>query len=551
MTFRHRKAISLPAICCLTLLLTASGARALPMTLQQTWLGETVSDQFGYAIASVGDFNGDGHEDFLVGANVNDHLVLSGGRVYLYLGGPSYPPAFALAFAGNVGRGYVGGALAGGADLNGDGYDDFAVGAPGWGTDDAHPGRVYVFYGGPTPDATPDLILDGTVPAGDFGVALTVVRDWNGDGFADLVVGAPRAGGGTVSVYLGGASGLPAVPAVVLHARAGDNRFGKALAWLPDRNGDGRDELLVGVPRSFQAAVWAGAVLLFDGAAVPDTVADLVLLGQNAGDEFGSSLAAGSDIDGDGLADILVGAPLANPAFVVDAGQTLLFGTSGGLNAVPDLVWSGTQIREHFGHALATGFDWDGDGQPDLAIGVPDRTSGGLTYAGEVEIHLGGVGLNTLPDALLSGGTAGKHWGTAVTPAGDLQGSLGSTLGVGGYNSVDAGQVRLYGRNEVTISAVPQPMTTSARLLPPWPNPANPATAVALVINDPGHWRLNVYDLAGRRVATLHDGELTAGQHTWRWQGRDQRGQQVASGNYLVRATSRGQQLVRGLTVVR
>ncbi len=389
------------------------------------------------------------------------------------------------------------------------------------------------------------------MPAGEFGQALVLLRDWNGDGFADLAVGAPRAGDGTVSIYLGSAAGLATSPSVVLHARVGDNRYGKALASLPDRNGDGRDELLVGVPRSFEAAVWGGAVLLFDGAAVPDTVPDLVLLGQNAGDEFGSSLSAGSDLDGDGTPDILVGAPLANPAFLVDAGRAYLFGSSGGLDAVPDLTWSGTHTREHLGRAVASGFDWDGDGQDDLALGVPDRASGGFTYAGEVEIHLGGAAINTLADAIISGGASGRHLGTSLAPGGDLQGSQGSTLGVGGYNSVDAGQVRFYGRDEATVTPVPLPILSGARLSPPWPNPANPATAVALTLDHEGYWRLSVHDVRGRLVAVLHAGDLSAGHHAWTWRGRDRQGHEVSSGTYLVRATSGRALLTQSLTLVR
>ncbi len=544
----RRLTILLPIIC---FLLLPAGAPAAPMSLQQSWSGEVVADQFGIAIAAVGDVNGDYFEDFLVGANVNDQLAQSGGRIYLYLGGVTYPTTPDLTFAGDVVRGYVGGAVAGGLDLNGDQYDDFVVGAPGLGPDDQAPGRAFVFYGGPTPDAVPDAILDGVVPAGQFGQAVALVPDWNGDGYADLAVGAPRAGNGTVSIFLGGPAGVSLSPDVVIHARPGDSRFGKSLASLADHNDDQRGELLVGVPRSFEAATWAGAVLLFEGAAIPDTTADLVLLGENAGDEFGTSLSADGDVDGDGLPDILVGAPFANPGLLVDAGRAYLFGTSGGLDAAPDLILAGSQTEERFGYDVTLGFDWDGDGQPDLAVGAPDRMSGGLALAGEVEIHFGGAVLDTVPDAFIAGDAAGLHLGTSVSAGGDLQGSGGTTLCTGGYNAVNAGEVWVHGRDEGHVVAVPLPQLSSARLAAPWPNPANPATSVALELQRGGHWRISVHDLRGNLVAVLHDGDLGAGQSVWQWRGNTRQGVPAASGKYLVRAVGEGGQLVQGLALIR
>ena len=127
---------------------------------------------FGFAAGAIGDVNRDGRADFILGANANDLRATAGGRVFVYLGGNVYPPSAALAFAGTVANGQVGGAVSGGADLNGDGYDDWIVGAPGTGLAGTDRGRAYVFLGAAIPDSIPDLVLQGTVAGGAFSLRM-------------------------------------------------------------------------------------------------------------------------------------------------------------------------------------------------------------------------------------------------------------------------------------------------------------------------------------------------------------------------------------------
>jgi hypothetical protein len=532
------------------LFLLAGPLQAEPFTLQQTWTGEVIGDQFSFAAAPVGDIDGDGFGDLAVGANVNDDLIQSGGKVYVYRGGAEYPTTPSLQYAGDLHRGYVGGAVAGGADLNGDGFDDWAVGAPGLGTDGLQPGQVYVFFGGQVPDAVPDLVLAGTVAGGQFGGAVCLIPDWDGDGYGDLAVGNPRAGDGEVAIYRGGIGGPGVTPDVVIHARADDLRFGKSLTFLPDRDGDGRDELLVGVPRSSEAVTWAGAVLLFAGSANLDTIPDLVFLGENAGDEFGYHLSAAGDADGDGVKDILVGAPFANAGGVTDAGRSYLFSGGANLDTVADLILSGVGFEERFGTSVSLGFDWNGDGWGDIAAGAPDRNTGGQ-YSGGVDIFFGGALLDTLPDVVVAGSEPDLHLGTTVVNGGDLLGSGTTTLCLGGYNAVNEGEIRLYGREPDPISSAPLDTPSAFRLLSPWPNPANPRVQFALDLQVAGHYRVRILDLAGRSVADLHDGSLLGGRTTWTWDGTDSRGLAVASGVYLVRAESGSEVESRRFSLVR
>ncbi|MFO7653485.1 MAG: FG-GAP-like repeat-containing protein [Candidatus Krumholzibacteriia bacterium] len=549
---RIAAAVQRPATLTAVLLALAAGspdlASAADFTLQRTYLGEAPLDQFGIAVAGAGDVDGDGRADFLVGANVNDELILSGGKAYLFLGGPEYPTAAALTFAGDVERGYFGQILTGGGDLNGDGLDDWAVGEPGPGPDGTHPGRVRVFLGGDPPSDVPVLTLTGEVPGGQFGAALALVPDLDGDGHADLVVGCPRAGDGRVFIYRGGPLPLDPTPARVLNARPGDQRFGARLAWLPDRDGDGKDDLLVGVPRNSDGGAWSGAVLLYAGTADLDTVPDLVLQGEAAGDEFGGALAAGHDVDGDGQPDLLVGAPFANAGVVVDAGKTYLYRGGTALDDVADLVLTGAQNEERFGTAVALGFDWNGDAIGDIAVGAPGFDDEMVLDSGRVAVFGGGT-LDTVPIAVVPGPRESAHLGTSLAAAGDVVAGSRGVLLAGGYNGTDTGRVLLFGAAPDLTPAPPRPAT--ARLSAPWPNPANPRVSASLHLQRAGRWQVAVHDLRGRRVATLLNGHLPSGEHRIVWDGASDRGAPQPSGIYLLRAEGGGTPLSARVTLVR
>jgi len=531
-------------------LAAAAPVVSAPLSLQRTYFGEAPLDQFGYALHAAGDLNSDGFADFLVGANTNDSGAPGGGEVYLFRGGDEFPSSAALTCAGQVASESFGGAVCGGGDLDGDGFADWVVGAPGAGTSGSDPGRVYVFRGGASPDGAPELVVEGSVATGQFGAAVLVGPDLDGDGYGDLVVGAPRAGNGEVRIYRGGPLPLDATPDRIVHARAGDSRFGRSLAWLPDLDGDGCDELLVGVPHASQSAAWAGAVLLLRGTAMLDTIPDLVLVGQAAGDEFGTSLEAGVDLDGDGAADILAGAPAANVGAAVDAGRAYLYRGGTMLDAIADHTFDGAAADNRFGTSIASGFDWDGDGAPDLAIGAPDADANG-TDSGACTIFRGGAALDGTADATVTGPAAAAHLGESVASLGDIRRNGRGALLVGGYSTTDAGRALLIASSDMPVDAVVIPPASGARLLPAWPNPCNPSMQSALRIPESGSWTVDVLDVRGRRVARLLSAWLTAGNHALHWDGRDARGAAVSSGVYCILARSAKGTCTTHVTLVR
>ncbi len=179
-------------------------------------------------------------------------------------------------------------------DVNGDGLADVAVGAPGGG---AVAAAVSIYLGTPNwAGAVPATVL--TSPAGviQFGESVASAGDVNGDGIADLVVGASTG----AFLYLGSASGLQTAPAATLSAQSGTS----VVASAGDVNGDGYADVIVGVPSANVAYVYLG------GATLSGSVSPTWTLNGPAGSSsFGFSVASAGDIQGDGFADIVVGAP--------------------------------------------------------------------------------------------------------------------------------------------------------------------------------------------------------------------------------------------------
>jgi hypothetical protein len=346
---------------------------------------------FGLAVAGVGDVNGDTVPDLLVGASgqtVNGNIqqgqayVLSGadGSLLHTLTTPT-PQEGAL----------FGDAVAGVGDVDGDGVPDLLVGAPFQTVDgNGGQGQAFVWSGAAgtllhtLDDPTPQVLAR-------FGRAVAGVGDVDGDGVPDLLVGAP---GQTVdgNIQQGQAFVWSGAAGTLLHtlddptpqAVAG---FGLAVARVGDVDGDGVPDLLVGAPgqtvdgniQQGQAFVWSGAAgTLLHTLDDPTPQADAV---------FGAAVAGGEDVDGDGVPDLLVGAPGQTVDGNIQQGQAFVWSGAAGtvLHTLDDPT---PQTGALFGLAVAGGEDVNGDGVPDLLVGAPGQTVDGNGFQGQAVLFI-------------------------------------------------------------------------------------------------------------------------------------------------------------------
>ena len=325
--------------------------------------GETVNNHFGYAAGTAGDVNGDGYDDVIVGAY---HHANFQGRAYLYTGsseGLAGAPHTIL--SGEGPDHYFGRSVATAGDVNGDGYHDVMVGAQAY---DRNSGRVYLYGGGPAGLNTgPLAVVAGEGPSSSLGQSVGTAGDVNGDGLDDIVAGAHgyKQGTGRIYVYAGDGRGLRADPVLVVTGHAPGERFGFAVGTAGDVNGDGFSEVIAG---AHGARGDRGQVYVYSGGpAGPDARPAFTATGEVTGDWFGRAVGTAGDVNGDGYDDVIVGAPNHNG----NTGRVYVFaGSAAGLQAVPFLVFDGTEANGWYGHAVGTAGDVNGDGRAEMIAGA-------------------------------------------------------------------------------------------------------------------------------------------------------------------------------------
>ncbi|MCK6528025.1 FG-GAP-like repeat-containing protein [Myxococcota bacterium] len=432
-----------------------------------TATGERAGAALGYSVAPAGDVNGDGYGDVIAGAYADSDGESGEGTVYLFLGTPaglSATPAW-TAESDEPGA-WSGYSVASAGDVNGDGFSDVVVGAPAYESPLGAVGRVMVYHGGEDglPEEA-DWTQDGTQVGGFFGGSVASAGDVNGDGFADLVVGARgmdngQPDEGMAYVYLGSPMGLSPTAVWSRDGGTAGAAYGHAVSSAGDADGDGYGDLLVGAPGSSFPSPGEGRAYLYLGnPSGLASVAVWVRDGDQAGAAFGSSVAAAGDVDGDGYGDAVVGADGFTGGESSEGRAALYRGGASGLSATPDWTFEGDQAGAGAGASVASAGDVNGDGYADVVVGAPGYADG-EAGEGRAWVFLGSAGgLGAAPSASVEPDQAGAGLGICVAGAGDVDGDgVGEVLiGAAGYDSglADAGAVFLHAGETSSLDDAP------------------------------------------------------------------------------------------------
>ncbi len=426
------------------------------LSTSAAWTAESDQNyaQFGWSVASAGDENGDGYDDVVVGAREFRNGQSQEGRAFVYQGGASgLSTSAGWTAESNKAEAQLGSSVASAGDVNGDGYDDVVVGAPYFTNGQANEGRVFVYLGsGSRLPTGAEWTLESNHANAQSGSSVASAGDVNGDGYGDVVVGVPLYDGGQndegrAYVYLGSASGLATSAAWAVESDQVGAELGSSVASAGDVNGDGYGDVVVGAPLYNNGNIDEGRAFVYLGSASGlSTSAAWTAESDQFDAQLGSSVASAGDVNGDGYGDVVVGAPLYN-AGQSDEGRAFVYlGSASGLST--SAVWTGesNQVEAGLGTSVASAGDVNGDGYGDVVVGAPGFDNG-QQGEGRAFVYLGSAsGLSQSAAWTAEVSLADAGFGTSVAAAGDVNGDgYGDVVvGVPGFDNGQAYKGRAF-----------------------------------------------------------------------------------------------------------
>jgi hypothetical protein len=414
--------------------------------------------QMGNAVACAGDINKDGYSDIIVGAWQYDNGQTNEGVAFVYNGsisGINTTPINTL--ESNITLAYMGASVASAGDIDGNGFNDVIIGASGYSNGETNEGAAYIYLSSGSGIVVGSLVIkESNQASATMGTGVACAGDINGDGFSDVVIGAEGYSNGQLSegaafVYLGSPTGITAAIANSLESNIVNARLGRSVACAGDINGDGYSDVLIGAPTYSNGEGDEGALYLYNGASAGLNTTPTIRESNQASGFLGQSVASAGDVNGDGYSDVLAG------AYLYDNGQTdegvgfVYYGSMNNFSA-PNLVLAdGLQNSAYAGIAVADAGDVNGDGYSDVLVGSYYNEFGTIADAGRVYVYHGSAtGLPATYTYILKSNPiqVSSFVGNALSTAGDINGDGYSDVIVGAYKfdngNIDEGVALIY-----------------------------------------------------------------------------------------------------------
>lgn len=511
-------------IFCLLMLLLFSIANIFAQqtnNLEVIWVRGCVDSlyhYYGFDLGS-GDFNGDGFSDIVVQGNLRPYPGIS--QAYIFFGGHSFDTIPDIIITSDTTWSFT--KTRGVGDINNDGFDDLALGCQ-LGVPAGY-GSVYIYLGGNPMDTICDFHIVGF--GGSFGYAVGS-GDVNGDGYSDVIVGAYLAraasglyAAGRVYIYYGGVN-FDIIPDVILNGGHHNDRegFGSTVAGGGDVNGDGISDVIVGAGNFGQ--IIQGRIYIYFGGNPMDTSYDIAMSGEGAWHSLGYN---GVDflINRDDYDYAVTGTQFWGGSGYLRGKIYVLFGGPN-MDSVPDIWMTGRADTSSLGVSLCNAGFTNNIESSDLFAGAP----GEYNYRGTAYLWLGGVLLDTIPDAWMRGQQLFEDIGFVTASAGDVDGDGRDEVMVSNYTTAgESAKMRVWVCKYTGVGIEEERTTHYARRMRLEISP-NPVSSVLRVSCPLSVKELKIYDITGKLVKELEArGEI-------RWDLRDENKRRVANGIYFV-----------------
>jgi hypothetical protein len=467
--------------------------------------GDSAVSKLGYQVAGLGDQNGDGFDDILVGAPGDR-------KAFIYFGGNPMDTIPDIIFHKHD-ENLFGFCLCNLGDVNGDSYSDFAIGSTQ---------LVRVYWGGSDLDTLVDMIIP-------YAARLCAAGDVNGDGYNDILRSDInwQSGRGKAFLYLGDIQPDSIADWSVIGDSA-QYHFGYGLTGNGDINGDGYDDIAIGGYRQVKNVIYPYMKVFYGGAQI-DTIPAFIIDSLEQPLDI-STRAILIDLNSDGLFDLCIDSH-------EDTSAVIFYGPIVP-NILPDLFLHGTYLSGKVWEIAEAG-DINNDGYSDIITGNYDGV-GGL---GEILVFLGGPYMDGEWDIMMNGFQGPyKCAGRSVGRAGDVNGDGVDDILFGSWCEYDfnlQGRVVIFSGDTTLTSVSFDPSLQSEPELfllgQNYPNPFNESTMIEFQISvyNPTRTVLAIYNILGQKVVTLIDENLDSGIHKVTWNGKNSYGLEVESGIYF------------------